>query len=111
VRAFVAESLVFGAKLLILLNTKYLTEKRVFGLDSGLGHLGVFWVEFDADAVALELVGDEGGGAAAEEGVEDGVTGFAAGEDRAAGDLGGEGGEVGFREGLGAEQPEVPYVA
>ena len=42
-------------------------------VESFLGHGGVLWVEFDADGVAVEALGDEEGGAGAGEWVEDGA--------------------------------------
>jgi hypothetical protein len=50
-------------------------QERTNGIeDAALGNVGVGLGEFDPDAVAAELVGDEGGGAAAEEGVQDCAT-------------------------------------
>ena len=68
------------------------------------GHEAVGFRAFDADPVALEVLGGQGGGAAAQEGVEDGSV-VRAGVDAPVCQLPGEGGRV-FVAPVGQDVPD-----
>src|SRR5262245_45606478 len=60
---------------------RQLCKQRRVGADAPLGHGDVVGIEFYPDAVALQPVSDEPGGAGAEEGIEHSAAEWAASED------------------------------